>query len=89
LVLPNLIPKLTTDVMTRSTADLGLDPATLLPAVLTYSIRPDNGAPIPIAVEIHYSNYQTINGVKIPFTIQRYINGSLQLEIAVSSAQVN
>lgn len=89
LVLPNLIPKLTGDVMTRSTADLGLDPATLLPAVLTYSLRPDNGAPIPISVEVHYSNYQTINGVKIPFTIQRYVNGSLQLEIAVSSAQVN
>jgi hypothetical protein len=60
-----------------------------LPAVLSYSTRPDNGAPIPISVEIHYSNYQTINGVKIPFNIQRYINGSLQLEIAVSSAQVN
>ena len=89
LVLPNLITQLASDVMTRSTADLGLDPTSLLPAVLTYSIRPDNGAPIPIAVEIHYSNYQTINGVKIPFTIQRYINGSLQLEIAVSSAQVN
>ena len=89
LVLPNLKPKLTSDVMTRSTADLGLDPASLLPAVLTYSIRPDNGAPIPISIEAHYSNYQTINGVKIPFTIQRYVNGSLQLDIAVTSAQVN
>jgi hypothetical protein len=89
LVLPNLKTKLTGDVMTRSTADLGLDPASLLPAVLAYSIRPDNGASIPISIEVHYSNYQTINGVKIPFTIQRYVNGSLQLEIAVSSAQVN
>jgi hypothetical protein len=89
LVLPSLVSKLTTDIMQRSTADLGLDPTSLLPAVLTYSIRPDNGAPIPIAIEIHYSNYQAINGVQIPFTIQRYVNGSLQLEIAVSSAQVN
>jgi hypothetical protein len=89
LVLPSLKTKLASDIMLSSTADLGLDPASLLPAVLTYSITPDNGAPIPIAIEIRYSNYQTINGVKIPFTIQRYVNGSLQLEIAVSSAQVN
>jgi hypothetical protein len=66
LVLANLKTKLTSDIMLRSTADLGLDPASLLPAVLTYSIRPDDGASIPISVEIHYANYQTINGVKIP-----------------------
>jgi hypothetical protein len=30
-----------------------------------------------------------VNGVQIPFTIQRYINGSLQLEIDITSAQVN
>jgi hypothetical protein len=89
LVLPDLTGNLAGDIMQRSTADLGLDPASLLPAVLAYSIRPDNGAPIPIAIEVHYSNYQAINGVQIPFTIQRYVNGSLQLEISVSSAQVN
>jgi hypothetical protein len=89
LVFPNLTTTLAGDIMQRSTADLGLDPASLLPAVLSYSTRPDNGAPIPIAIEIHYSNYQAVNGVQIPFTIQRYVNGSLQLEISVSSAQVN
>jgi hypothetical protein len=66
-----------------------VDPVSFLPAVLSYSIRPDNGAPISIAIEIHYSNYQAINGVQIPFTIQRYVNGSLQLEVDVTSAQVN
>jgi len=89
LVLPNLNDSLTTTIMQRSSADIGLDPASLLPAVLAYSIHPDNGAPIDIAVEIHYANYQAINGVQIPFTIQRYINGSLQLEIDITSAQVN
>jgi hypothetical protein len=89
LVFPNLSGTLVSDIMQRSTTDLGLDPTSLLPAVLAYSIRPDNGAPILIAIEIHYSNYQAINGVQIPFTIQRYVNGSLQLEISVVSAQVN
>jgi hypothetical protein len=89
LVLPNLSDSLTNTMMQRSTADVGLDPTSLLPAVLAYSIHPDNGAPIDIAVEIHYANYQAVNGVQIPFTIQRYINGSLQLEIDITSAQVN
>lgn len=76
-------------VTQQSTTDIGLDPASLLPAVLAYSIFPDNGAPTPIAIEIHYSNYQSVNGVQIPFLIQRYVNGSLQLSIVVSSAQIN
>jgi hypothetical protein len=89
LVLPNLTSTLTTEMMQRSTVDVGLDPVSLLPAVLSYSIRPDNGAPIDIAVEIHYSNYKSISGVQIPFTIERYVNGTLQLEVTVSSAQAN
>jgi hypothetical protein len=89
LVLPGMTSKLTADLMQRSTADLGLDPTSLLPAVLTYSLHPDNGSPVPIAIEIHYSNYQAIDGVQIPFTIQRYVNGTLQLELSVTSAQVN
>lgn len=89
LVLGNMAASLTSQMMQRSTADLGVDPTTHLPAVLAYTIWPDNGAAIPIAIEIHYANYQAINGVQIPFTIQRYVNGSLQLEIDVSSAQVN
>jgi hypothetical protein len=72
----------------RSTTDIGLDPVSLLPAVLTYSIYPDNGATVPIVIEILYSNYRAVNGVQIPFDIQRYVNGSLQLEIQVSSAQI-
>jgi hypothetical protein len=66
-----------------------LDTVTLLPAVLTYSLHPDNGAQFEIAVEVHYSDYRAVNGVHIPFLIQRYVNGSLQLEIRVSSAEIN
>jgi hypothetical protein len=69
--------------------DIGLDPTSLLPAVLAYSVYPDSGAQTPIATEIHYSDYRTINGIQIPFHIERYLNGSLQLDILVTSAQIN
>ncbi len=77
------------DITQQSTTDLGLDPTTLLPAVLAYAVRPDNGAAMPVAIEIRYSSYQAVSGVQIPFHIQRYVNGSLQLDVLVSSAQVN
>ena len=73
----------------RSATDIGLDPTTMLPAVLAYEVHPDNGASIPISIEAHYSNYQDVNGVKIPFLIQRYVNNYLQLEISLTTAQVN
>jgi len=76
-------------VVQQSTEDLGLDPASFLPAVLAYTVHPDNGASTPITIEIHYSNYQAVNGVQIPFLIQRYVNGSLQLAITVTSAEIN
>ncbi len=73
--------------MTSSTTDIGFDPNTLLPAVLLWQVHPDNGIQIDIPVQILYTNYQKVNGVVIPFTIQRYINGSLQLELQITSVQ--
>jgi hypothetical protein len=70
-------------------ADLWLAPATYLPAVFSYTVHPDNGAPTPIAIEIHYSDYHSANGVQIPFHIERYVNGALQLDIIIDSAETN
>lgn len=89
LVFTGLPAKMTTDITHQSTTNLGLDPVSLLPAVLTYSVHPDSGAQVPITIEVRYSDYRATNGAQIPFHIQRYVNGSLQLDILVSSAQVN
>lgn len=78
----------TTDIAQKITTDLGLDPVSMLPSVLAYSVYPDNGAPVAIAVEVRYSDYRAVNGVQIPFLIQRYVNGSLQLELRINSAEI-
>jgi hypothetical protein len=83
------LPTDAAQIATMSTTTVGLDPASLLPVVLVYSVPPDSGALSSVAIEIHYSDYRVVNGVQIPFTIQRYINGSLQLQISVNSAQFN
>jgi len=78
-----------TDIAQMSKTDIGIAPNSLLPEVLVYSARPDGGAAIAIAVEVHFSDYRTVAGVQIPFLIQRYVNGSLQLELHLSSAEIN
>ena len=88
-VLSDMPNQLLTDSVQASTVDIGLDPHTLLASVLRYQVHPDNGAQVQIPIEVRYSNYQTVNGVVVPFTIERYLNGSLQLQITINSASIN
>lgn len=89
LVFADFPGKTAVDIAKQSLTDLGLDPATLLPAVLSYAVHPDNGNSASVNIEIRYSDYRQVSGVQIPFRIQRYLNGSLQLDIQASSVQIN
>lgn len=89
LVLPGLPTKAEAEWMRRSTMDVGVDPATFLPTVLTYHVHPDNGAPVKVAIEIRYSDYHKIGNAEIPFHIQRYISGALQLDLQITSATLS
>jgi len=72
-----------------SQMDLFLDPSTHLPVALAFNIHPDNNLLLDIPVEIRLSDYRAVNGVKVPFHIERYINGTLQLEITVANVVLN
>ena len=88
-VLTDLSVSTTANLTQQSTIDVGVNPTSLLPAVFAYSVRPDKGAQTPIAIEIRYSDYRVVDGVQVPFLIQRYVSGALQLAIAVSSAEIS
>jgi hypothetical protein len=82
------------DPVTESAAaenpvEIGVDPNTFFPAVVSYQVQPDNGANVLIPIEIRLSNYNQVNGVQVPYLIQRYVNGALQVSIQVTSVQVN
>lgn len=89
MVVPDPSSSVAVDNMQGSTTDIRLDPKTFLPAGLSYTVHADDGSSALIMIEVRYSNYQATGGVNIPFLIQRYVNGSLQFEIAVQSAQIN
>lgn len=69
--------------------DLELSSATLLPNKASFCLHPDGQNYTNIPVQIIYQNYQRVNGVAIPFRIQRFVNGTLVLDITISSASVN
>jgi hypothetical protein len=72
-----------------STEDIYLDATSLLPVALTFNEHPDNNALANIPIEVDFSNYQVVNGVRIPFRIQKFFNGTLFLDVTVQSAALN
>jgi hypothetical protein len=72
-----------------SQLDVYLDPTSLLPLALDFNEHPDNNANIDIPVEIQYSAYQSVSGVRIPFHIQKYMNGGLALDLGLTTAAFN
>jgi hypothetical protein len=88
-VLAGIPNRLLSDSVTASTTEVDLDPNTLLPTTLRYSIHPDDGSAANVPIEVRFSDYQKAGGAVLPFHIQRFVNGSLQLDIQVSSAQIS
>jgi hypothetical protein len=72
-----------------STEEIYLDANSLLPVALTFNTHPDNDALSNIPVEVDFSSYQVVSGVKIPFRVQQYLNGTLFLDLTVQSAALN
>jgi len=72
-----------------SAEDFYLDATTLLPSAVTFFTHPDNNAANNISVEVDFSNYQTVNGAAVPMHVQKYLQGTLQIDLTVSSAAFN
>ncbi len=79
----------TDTILQLSTADLSLDRTTYLPAKLDYKQHAENLPNASLTVEIRYSDYRKTSGVTVPFHIERYVNGVLELAIDVSNISVN
>jgi hypothetical protein len=69
--------------------DFYLDSTTLLPATITFNIHPDNNELFDIPVQVTFSDYRLVNGVQVPFHIQKFINNSLVLDFQAQSVTTN
>ena len=77
---------MTTLISHLTAVDVYFNSATYLPMYLSYTIHPNENAAQDIPVDVQFSNYQVVNGIAVPFRIQRYVNGVLALDITVSGA---
>jgi hypothetical protein len=72
-----------------SQMDFFLDATTLVPAAATFNIHPDNDAGLDIPIEVQFSDYRNVNGMQIPFHVQKFLNNGLILDLQFSSAAIN
>lgn len=69
--------------------DLFLDASTFLPAAMAFNIHPDNNELLDIPVEVRFSDYRSVNGIRIPFHVQKFLNNGLLLDLQFQNAAIN
>jgi hypothetical protein len=69
-------------------SEVALDPNTLLPTSLSFNVFPDTGPAIPIPVRVEFSDYRLTSGAQIPYSIKRYLNGTLLADITINSVSI-
>jgi hypothetical protein len=69
--------------------DFFIDPQTFLPIALSYNVHPDSNEGQDIPVEIEFADYRSVSGAKIPFHIQKFLNGTLLLDIQLQNGAIN
>ena len=72
-----------------STVHFYLDSQTTIPKVLGFDAYGDDNFGTSIPVQIVYSDYRPVNGVQTPFQVTKLLNGSPNLQITISSANLN
>jgi hypothetical protein len=86
---PGQSADLTALIQRLSRMDIYLDPQSFLPLILDFNTHPDADAGTNIPVEIQFGSFQKNNGALVPFRIQKYLQGSLLLDLVVTNVSIN
>lgn len=70
-------------------ADIWLDASSVLPAKISMVRRYGGGSAPRLPISIAYSNYQTVSGLRYPFTIQEFITDTLWATTTIQSVNIN
>jgi hypothetical protein len=72
-----------------STMDFYLDPASSLPLEVAFKTHPDKDMNAELSTEVRFADYKLVNGVEVPFHIQRIQSGAVLIDITVTGASFN
>ncbi len=78
----------TATIQQLSTMDVYLDASSFLPVTFAFNVQSTDGSQT-ISLEVDFSNYQPLNGIQLPFRVQRYVAGNLGFDFTLTSAQLN
>jgi hypothetical protein len=56
---------------------------------MDFQTHPDNNLGQDIPVHIRYLDYRSVNGIQVPFRVQKFLNGTLSLDLQFDSASFN
>lgn len=76
-------------VQRLSTIEFYLDATTGLPFAIAFNAHDDHNMNVNVPSEIDFANYQSVNGILIPFHFQQLVNGVVMLDVTVTSAAFN
>jgi hypothetical protein len=72
-----------------SAMDFYIDPTSFLVLGVAYKTHPDSNMNVDLLSEVHFADYQLVNGIEVPFHIQRLQNGTLMMDVNVTGASFN
>jgi len=72
-----------------STVDVYLDVSSSLPVALDFKAHSDQDMNTDVPIEVRYSDYRQVNGVSVPFHVQRYLNNGLVMDFVASTVAIN
>jgi hypothetical protein len=72
-----------------STTDFYLDVGSLLPLGIAFNVHPDGNMNVDILSEVRFADYRLVNGIEVPFRIQRLQSGAPLMDVTVTAASFN
>jgi hypothetical protein len=88
-LVPGQTAEMTAEIQQLSLVELYLDPASYLPLAVAFKTHPDDDLNVDLPVEIRFGGYRNASGILLPFRIQKYLQGTLTLDLTITNVAVN
>jgi hypothetical protein len=80
---------MTTQIQQLSAIEVYLDATSHLPIALAFNAHPDDNLRLSFPVQIQFSAYQRFGGIQAPTHVQKFLQGTLTLDLTVTSVATN
>lgn len=76
-------------VQRLSTLDFYLSSNSNLPLAIAFNAHDDSNMNVNVPTELDFANYQSVNGIQVPFHFQQIVNGTVVLDVRITGAVFN